>query len=174
VRIGRKAGAWDAFTPELLQVLLSQATLQEGSRIDSRGSMALVVDLIAGLAVVLAAEEVVETHFVEAGSGGVGGQVAANTGEVMIGADHHGGGVPPDDAADAKLQLLVAGERRFVLGRDGVDVRGLYRLGDTHVEEACLLQDLAHQEMRAVSTLVLDDVLEGLEPLVRFLRITVG
>ena len=80
--------------------------------------------LVAGLAVVLAVEEVVEADLVQAGRGGVGGDVPAHAEAGPVGPGHHDGGVPPDVGADPPLDVLVAGEPRLALGRDRVDVVG--------------------------------------------------
>ena len=63
---------------EVVELVLGQAALQEGPGVDARGGVALEVDLVAGLAVVLAPEEVVEADLVEAGRAGEGGEVAAD------------------------------------------------------------------------------------------------
>ena len=46
---------------------------------------------------------------------------------VLVGLDHHHRRVPADEGADAALDVLVAGEERLLLGRDGVDVRRGHR-----------------------------------------------
>ena len=63
---------------EVVEVVLGQPALEEGPGVDAGRGVALEVDVVAGLAVVLAPEEVVEPDLVEAGRAGVGGQVAAD------------------------------------------------------------------------------------------------
>ena len=59
-----------------------------------------------------------------AGRRRVGGDVAADADAGPLRAVHHDRRVPADPGAVAALDLLVAGEPRLVLGRDGVDVVG--------------------------------------------------
>ena len=77
--------------------------------------MALEVDVVAGRAVVLAAEEVVEADLVERGRAGERRQVAADAVGVLVGLDDHHRRVPADEGADAALDVLVAGEPRLLL-----------------------------------------------------------
>src|SRR6185437_3732319 len=81
---------------------------------------ALEVDLVAGLAMVLAAEEVVEADLVQAGGAGVRRDVAADAVLRAVGAADHDRGVPPDVRPDPALDVLVAGEPGLPLRRDGV------------------------------------------------------
>ena len=64
--------------PEVVQLVLRQAPLEERAGIDARRRVALVEDLVAHARRVLAPEEVVEAHLVQARGGGIRGQVAAD------------------------------------------------------------------------------------------------
>src|SRR5204863_1345225 len=75
VRIRRQALAAD-LQPEVVEMLLIDASLEERPGVDARRGVALEEDLVAGLPVVLAAEEVVEADLVEAGARRIGGQMA--------------------------------------------------------------------------------------------------
>ena len=108
--------------PEVVEILLAEAALQVRPGVHAGRGVALEVDVVADQAVVLALEEVVEAHFVQGGRRGEGGQVAADAVGRLVGPDHHGGGVPANEAADAPLDLLVAGEEGLLGGGDGVDV----------------------------------------------------
>ena len=46
---------------------------------------------------------------------------------VLVGANDHGGGVPPDECSDTAFDVLIAGNERLGIWRDGIDVR---RLGE--------------------------------------------
>ena len=70
--------------------------------------VALEEDLVAEAAVGLAVEEVVEADLVERRGRGVGGEVAAEAVEAVVGPSHHHRRVPPDEVADAALDVLVA------------------------------------------------------------------
>ena len=103
---------------------LGQPALEERPGVDAGGGVALDEDLVAAARVVLAAEEVVEADLVERRRRGVGRDVAADADAGALRAVHHDRGVPADVRAVAALDLLVAGEPRLELGRDGVDVVG--------------------------------------------------
>src|ERR1700743_1391082 len=67
VRVGRQAAARvGQLLAEPVQPLLAQAALEERAGVDARGRVALEEDLVTGLAKVLAVEEVVEAHLVQA------------------------------------------------------------------------------------------------------------
>ena len=70
--------------------------------------MALEVDEVAGLIAVAAVEEVVVADFGQRGERCIGGNMAADAGIVLVGADHHGHGVPAIEALDAALDFAVA------------------------------------------------------------------
>ena len=126
VRVRRQAvaGAVLDLLAEPVELLLGEPALEEGAGVDAGRAVALDVDLVAAARVVLAAEEVVEADLVEAGGGLVGRDVTADLEALAVGAGHHDRGVPADEGADPALDLLVAGEPRLALGRDGVDVVG--------------------------------------------------
>ena len=67
-----------ALAPEVVELVLAQAPFEERAGVDAGGAVTLDEDLVAGLAALLAAEEVVEADLVEGGGGGVGGDVAAD------------------------------------------------------------------------------------------------
>jgi hypothetical protein len=136
--------------------------------------VALDVDRVTGLTVVLAAEEVVEADFVEAGARRERREVSADAVGVLVRLDHHDGCVPPDERADAALDELVAGEPRLALGRDRVDVRGADRRGEADLQLARSLEELADQEPRPCLAVHIDDAVEAVEPLLRLLGIDVG
>ena len=66
VRVARQPAAVD-LAPEPVEVLLGQAALEERAGVDAGRGVALEEDLVAGAAVGLAAEEVVEADLVERG-----------------------------------------------------------------------------------------------------------
>ena len=66
MRVRGQAGAGHDLTTEVVELRLREAALEEGAGIDARSSMALEEDLVAHVLGVLAAEEVVEAHLVEA------------------------------------------------------------------------------------------------------------
>ena len=64
MRVARQAGAADLHA-EVVEILFGEATFEVRTGVDARGGVALVVDVVAGEAVVLAFEEVVEADLVE-------------------------------------------------------------------------------------------------------------
>jgi hypothetical protein len=85
-----KARAVD-LAAEVVELLLGEPSLEVGAGVDAGRRVALEVDVVAGQAVVLAAEEVVEAHLVEGGGAGEGGEVAADAVGVLVGLHHHHG-----------------------------------------------------------------------------------
>jgi hypothetical protein len=65
VRIRGQSFAGLGLAPEVIELALGQASLEERARVHAGRSVALIEDLVAVAAVVLAAEEVVEPDFVE-------------------------------------------------------------------------------------------------------------
>ena len=131
-------------------------------------------DLVAGEAVRLAAEEVVEADLVERGRAGVGRQVAADAGVLRVRPRHHHGGVPADVGADAALEVLVAGEPRLLIGRDGVHVRRRHRGREADLRGPRPLEELHQEEPGPVAAALLHDGVEGVEPLDGLLWVDVG
>ncbi len=175
VRIARQSRPLAAELPtEVVEVGLVEATLEERPGVDPWGGVALDVDVVAGQAVLLAPEEVVEAHLVEGGRGGEGGEVAPDALGPLVGPDHHRGRVPADEASDAPLEVLVAGEPRLLLGGDGVDVgrRDLGRRADLALSGA--LGESAQQEPGPGLAASVDDGVEGVEPLPGLAGVDVG
>ncbi len=158
---------------EVVQLVLAEAPLEEGSGVDARGGVALEVHLVAA-SLVLAPEEVVEADLVEAGRAGVGGQVAADAVGDGVGPGDHHRRVPSDVGPDAPLHVLVTREPRLLLGRDGVDVRSGDRGREAHLLLPGPVQELHEEELGAGLAQVLDHGVEGVHPLARLLRVDVG
>ena len=126
VRVGRDAATCVRhLLPETVELVLAEATLEVCAGVHARRGVALEEDLVAAAGVVLAAEEVVEAHLVQARGGGEGRDVAADADAGALGTVHDHRRVPPQVGADAVFDLLVAGELRIAIGGDGVDVVGL-------------------------------------------------
>ena len=136
--------------------------------------MALEVHLVAGLAVVLAAEEVVEADLVEAAERGEGGEVAADAVGVRVGADHHDGGVPADVGPDAPLEVLVAGEPGSWSGGMVLTYGVETWPGKPTWCSRGPLEELHQEEPGAGLAPGVEDGVEGVDPLGRLLGIDVG
>ena len=159
---------------EVVELLLGQAALDEGPGVDAGRRVALEEDLVAEAAVGLAAEEVVEADLVERGRAGVGREVPADALGARVGPRHHDGGVPADVGPDAPLLVLVAGEPRLGVGRDGVDVGRRDGGREVDLLGARPLQELHEQVARPGPAAGVDDGVERVEPLLRLARIGVG
>ena len=130
--------------------------------------MSLEVNDVAVVAIALAAEEVIETDFVQRGGGGERGDVAADALLDLVGLDHHRQRVPAHEALDAALDLAAAGKRRLLAGGNGVDVRGVRREGLSNAVAAGVIAELAKEAADSRGTAGLKHVIERLEPLTRF------
>ncbi|MDQ0868017.1 hypothetical protein QFZ70_000490 [Arthrobacter sp. V1I9] len=135
--------------------------------------MALEEDLVPAPGVVLAAEEVVETHLVQRRGPGIGGDVPAHADVRPLGPVHHHRGVPPHVRPVPALELLVARERSFLVHRDGVHVIG----GGHHRHPDALrtgtLQQAPHDVLGTLGALFPDQRIQGLNPLGGLFRITI-
>ncbi len=161
-------------TAEAVEIILVEPVLQVGAGVDAGGGVALDVDMVAGDAVFLAPEEVVEPDLVQDRRRGEGRQVTADAVGGLVGPDHHHRRVPPDEAADPPLQVLVAGEPCLLGGGDGVDVRGGHRGWDADIAGPGPFDQLGHQELGTGVALGRDHRVERVEPLGGLLRIGVG
>jgi hypothetical protein len=73
----------------------------------------------------VAAEEVVEPHFVQRRRRRVGRDVTADPFLRFVGAHDHRRGVPAHEALDAALQIRAARHEHLLVGGDRVDVGGV-------------------------------------------------
>ena len=177
VRVGRQPGARAAvreLLAEAVEPVLRQPALEVGAGVDAGGGVALDEDLVAAARVVLAAEEVVEADLVERGRRRVGRDVAADADARPLRAVHRHRRVPPDPAAVGALGLLVAGEPRLAVGRDGVDVVGAGQRGHADVALAGALEHAQHEVAGALLPGGVEHGVEGIQPLGGLLRVDVG
>ena len=161
-------------TPEVVELRFGEAALEEGARVDAGRGMALVVDLVTHARGILATEEVIEADLVQAGGGRERGEVAADARRGLVGPQHHGHGVPADQAADAPLHVLVAGKGRFLFRADGVDVARLGQRRQTDVKLAGALQQLVQHELGALGSELLGEGIEGGDPVLGLIGVGVG
>ena len=109
---------------ESVELFGAHPAFEEGAGVHAGGGVALVEDVVAAAGMVLAAEEVVEAHFVESRRGGVGGDVSTDLDAWTLGPVDEHGRIPAVPAAVAAFDLFIAGEPGLVLRTDGVDVVG--------------------------------------------------
>ena len=159
---------------ESVHFLFGEAAFQEGARVGAGGGVTLEEDVVAAAGVVLAAEEVVEADLVEGGDGGVGGDVSADFDAGALGARHLDGSVPADPAAVFALHGFVAGEVRFLVNGDGVDVGGRVFLGELNAVAARFAEHVQQDVARAWAALFVDESGQGLDPFGGLLGVVVG
>ncbi len=173
MRVRAQALAFD-LAPEVVELVLRQAALEEGPRVDPGRRVALEEDLVAAARVVLALEEVVEPDLVQGRRRGVRREVAAEAREPAVRPQHHRDRVPADQAPDPALELLVAGEVRLLLGADRVDVARAREAGQPDVALPRPLEQLEHQESGPVLALLVHHLIERIEPLLGLGLVDVG
>ena len=161
VRVARQAAAAAPdLLAEVVEVVGGQPALHERPGVDARRGVALEVHGVAGVAVVLAAEEVVEPDLVEAGGAGERGEVAADAVGLLVRLDDHHRRVPADEGPDAPLDVLVAGEPWLVLAGDRVDVRRGHGGREADLRLLGPHQELGQQELGPGPALRVDDGVE--------------
>ena len=167
MRIRRQPAAGAQLPPEALELLDRQPAFEKGARVDARRRVPLEVDDVP-FVVLLALEEVIESDFVKRRGGRVGGDVSADAVRQPIGANDHRHRVPADEALDAALDLLAAGERRLVFRPDRIDVGGDGRERQRDAGHAGVMAQAGEQALDAAAVPLLDDVVERLAPLALF------
>ena len=99
------------FLPEAVELLLCQPALYESPGVNPRRRVTLEEDLVAGAAVGLASEEMVEPDLVERSGARVRRQVAADPLAAVIGSRHHDRGVPTDGRTDPPFEYSSPGNQ---------------------------------------------------------------
>ena len=135
--------------------------------------MPLIEDLVAGTPL-LAAEEVVEANLVEARGAGVGGEMPADAGVRLVCAQHHGGGVPANDVADARLHRLISREGGLIARLDGVDVRRGGQGGEIDAKVARSREEAHQEELGALGAVGRDRSLDLTDQACRLRWVGVG
>ena len=172
VRIGRQPLAVH-FPAEVVHLLFSDAPLQVGTGVNARRRMALEIHQVAGVVLVGGFEEVVEADVVERGGRREGGDVAAQfVVVILVGPDHHRQRVPAHQGTDASFHVDVAGDRGFVLGADGVEVRGV-EVGADNALFLGFIGEGFQQPAGAFGPLLFQHRFQCLEPFPGFFRVHV-
>ncbi|MPN02087.1 hypothetical protein SDC9_149300 [bioreactor metagenome] len=160
--------------PEAVEFVLGQPALQEGAGVDAGRGVTLEEDLVAAAGVVLATEEVVETDLEEIGNRGIGGDVAAQLGIVLVGPHHHGQRIPAVDGGDAGFQIEIARVGRLRFHRNGVPVgRGVAGV-ESATRPATRLDKPAHQKLGARYSGAFDHFLQAGLPVQSLFRFFVA
>ena len=171
VRVGGNAFA-AGLLAEVVQLFLRQAAEHEGARIDAGYRVALEEDQVAVVFFGGGVPEMGQADVVEDGSGGEGGDVAADIG-VLVGTDHHGHGVPAHVVVNLDLDVGIARILGLLVDRDGVDVLGVGRVRQINAFFAGLGNQALDQVVGALRAFVVDDAVERLHPFLGFLCVGV-
>ena len=172
VRIRREAFALD-FLAEIIQLIFAQAAFHESAGINAGRGVALDKHQIALGIIVFGVPEMVEAHVIQGGGRLERSDVAAQLQIFFAGAQHHGGGIPADNGADAVFQFLIA--RRFLLfaHRNGVQISGGGIKRQMHTAAAGVFHQVFQQEMRALGAFAFQHRAQCIQPLLGFNRINV-
>ena len=165
VGVGGQAARLRDLLAEALELFLRDPALQVGARVDARRGVALDVDEVTAVLVRRRVPEVVEADLVEERRRLEAGDVPAQLRGLLVGAQDHRDRVPADQRADAPLHRRVARQRRLVFAVDRVHVRRRPHVLDRRAAQPGPLDHPLDQIMGAPRAVVLDDGIEGLEPL---------
>ena len=120
MRIGRESAARLQLAAEIFQFLFGDAAFEVSAGVDSGSGVSLKIDNIAVAGFGGCVKKVIERHFVERGRGRKCGNMSADAFLNLVGADHHGHGIPAHQALDAALHFLAAGKWRLLPRRDRI------------------------------------------------------
>ncbi len=152
------------FLPEMRQVRFAEEALQIGAGIDTGGRVRLHVDQVARAILGARAEEMVEADFEQVGGRRVAGDVAAQFAMRLVGAHHHGQGVPAVDAGDALFHGQIAGEGGLLVGGNGVEVRGAGLAVGAQAQRRGVAEQVVQHIARALGTFRLYQRLQRIAP----------
>ncbi len=114
MRVGGEA-AGEGLLAEALQLLLGEPAFDEGAGVDPGRGVALEEDQVAAVLLGGRVPEMVEAGLEELGRALVGGDVAADAFELLVGVDHQGHGVPAHQRHQPRLR--PPGRRGRAAGR---------------------------------------------------------
>ena len=155
-------------------MLGGQPTFQVRPGVDAWGGVALDEDVVTAARMILAAEEVVEPHLVQAGGALVRRYMAADFKTLAVGLADHDRRVPADESANPPFDMLITWEPGLGFRRDRVDVVTATQCRQTDLTRPGSLQQLEHDEPRAVASLVLEQAVERLQPVGSLIGIDIG
>ena len=116
----------------------------------------------------------IEADLVKGCGRGVGGNVSADAMLLPVGSHDHGQGVPAHQTLDAPLDLRAAGERRFLLEADAVDVRRVRGVRQPHPVALRVDAEVLQQALHPLGSAFLHHIVERLQPFPAFDRFNVG
>ena len=173
VGVGRQPVPVD-FLAEAVEFVFADAPLEIGPRVDPRCRMALDVDQVAPVVLAGGMKEMVKADVVERGRRSKTRDVATEGRIDMVGLDDHRHRVPADHRPDAMLQLVIAGALLFSALWDRIQVRGVGAVGEIGALAAGAPNHPSHEIVGSLDSLVFENRVESVQPLLGFLRIGIG
>mmetsp|Transcript_4939 Transcript_4939/g.17780 ORF Transcript_4939/g.17780 Transcript_4939/m.17780 type:complete len:427 (-) Transcript_4939:721-2001(-) len=164
VRVGRQALA-RGLLPVTQQLLFGQPALDEGACVDAGRAMPLDEQQVAAVGLGRGVPEVAEADVVQRLRRLEAGDVAAEFGRVLVGAQDDRQCVPANDRAQAVLDGAVAGRLFFLFGGNGVLVGRRQRVRHVHAGAPRLLYQSVDDVVAARGSPVRLHGVEGVEPL---------
>src|SRR4029077_18595425 len=137
-------------------------------RIDSGRGMPLKIDDVAFAILAAGAKEMIEGDLVKRGRRSIGGNVAANSRLLAIGAHNHGERIPASETFDAPLDFLISGIRRLGAGGNGVYVRGVGRERQGDAGFGRMLLHALKNLCSSFAAMLLENKIQGVEPFPQF------
>ena len=162
------------FLTEVVHLLVAQAPFEISAGVNTGRRMSLDIQQVAAMLVIRGMEKMVETDVIQGCRRGEAGDMATDTGAFLVGLHHRGDGIPADQGADAALQREIAGEMFFLRHRNGIEISRAGRIGQIRAASARLVDHLLQQKMSALHTFQLENRIQSIQPLLRFLRVHVG
>ena len=159
---------------EILEARLVDPALEVGARVGPGRGVSLDEHHVGAVRVLGALPEMVVADLVHDRRGLEARDMAAGLGRLAVGADHHRGRVPAQRAQDFLLDFEVAGVRRLLFRRNGIDVRRVVRVGRLDALLVSLVDGLFQQEPRARGAVAFDDDIDRFFPLAGLLGIDIG
>ena len=123
---------------------------------------------------ILAAEEVVETHLVQRSRRSIRRDMSAHGDSRALGPLHDHGGVPPYECPDSTFGHLIARKPGLLFRRNRIDVVGRGEWGDAHLAFPGAFQQAQHDVARAIAAPVVEHRVEGRDPLLGLVGVDVG
>ena len=124
MRVGGQALAIH-FPTKVVQLLFADAPFQVSAGIHPRRGMALEKHQVPFVFIAGGPEEMIESHIVKSGGGRKGGNMAPQFVVIHVSPHHRGQGIPAHQRTHPAFHENITGNRNFVLGGNGIEVRGI-------------------------------------------------
>src|SRR5262249_49096304 len=146
--------------PEILELPFGETPLEKCAGVDAGRCVPLIEDDVTIAFLTSRTPEMVEPHLVQRRRGCESGNVAADARLDLVRPNHHRDGIPANDALDAPFNLLIARKRRFLIGRNRIDKRGVGAEWKANAATSSVLGELLEKLARSSWPVALEDVIE--------------